>query len=113
MRVTKELLSEVLGIEVKGGNIVVQKNLVIFAYADESKWGHINIYELAHKCKKWCFNNGWVLQVRTGNTLSVVDIFYSENQEFDIKKQIIENTEPEAIFKACQWILETKKELIK
>ena len=56
MTIPKELLSELLGRTVKGGRgyIVVNENNVTFAYADESMWSDINIYELVHKnLKEW------------------------------------------------------------
>ena len=56
MKISKELLSEVLGREVKGGRgyIVVNENNVTFAYADEDMWSDINLYELVHKnLKEW------------------------------------------------------------
>ena len=75
-------------------------------YAEDS----INIYRLLHKCKEWCkkdltinyrkdneYRKGWV----------EVIVKYDETSVF-ANKPFKADTEPEAIFKACQWILENK-----
>ena len=69
----------------------------------------INIYELAHKCKEWAFKQGYELFSR---------ILSNDNQPFgncvvyrveaDLEESlhiVNDNTEQEAIFKACEWIL--------
>ena len=66
----------------------------------------INIYELANLCKEWAFRDeyscmsrprlfgGWICELMSG--------YGVEDIQFD------ETTEPEAIFKACQWVLDNK-----
>lgn len=111
--ISKELLSEVLQLsEVKiGRHLTTGKfsygNRQEFYYFDGHDTIHeiINIHELAHKCKEWAFQKGWLLQIRTGLDLSVIDVFNADKQELQIRRQISEQTEPEAIFKACEWIL--------
>ena len=68
----------------------------------------INIYELAHKCKEWA------------KAYTLVSAYYFENGEEGawccLHKNLCStdgetfhaDNEPEAIFKACQWILENK-----
>ena len=69
-----------------------------YMYIDE-----FNIYELAHRCKEWaayrheCFIN--IFQKTSYNKYTAKldgKVFQSD-------------TEPEAIFKACQWILDNKE----
>jgi len=107
--ISKKLLSEVLNKRCSKvgmfGSIYIEYTWMSSPYYVDSK---INIYELAHKCKKWAYDKGWLLQVRTGKKLSVIDIFNSENRELFIRKQVSCNTEPEAIFKALKWIVETE-----
>lgn len=78
----------------------------------------INIYELAHKCKEWAWNQESYqiqsmfihLEFKTAKELSEIPkcqaIVCNEHGKFvdffDAK------TEPEAIFQACQWILDNK-----
>ena len=117
--ISRKLLSEVLNIKIyyintkKDGALYIPDNCIGFEWDNNGYRelsGAINIYELAHKCKEWAYKNGWLLQVRTGTSLSVADIFNSDKQELHIRKQISEKIEPEAIFKACQWILEQQHE---
>lgn len=70
----------------------------------------INIHELAHKCKEWAWNNGYAIEI------SMIDITdWSINVEnldtgkYCYKKTKYNISEPEFIFKACQWILENKE----
>ncbi len=74
---------------------------------EDGRWEttEINIYELAHKCKEWALTKGYMLSSLKGSTFgrcaivrNVTDVHY----EFDI----LDDSEPQAIFKACQWILE-------
>ncbi len=108
--ISKELLSEVLRIE------VIQINNISEIYGihyevqtkDEIKLQNINIYELAHKCKLWALGNGYFIEsgydtngaycVNRGNS----KIFHAWDYEED------DWTESEAIFKACQWISDNK-----
>jgi len=59
----------------------------------------INIYELAHKCKEWALSKGHTLNVQMSDDTTLVYIG-------SIGKDIEADTEPEAIFLACELILE-------
>ena len=68
------------------------------------RWQEINIYELANKCKEWAHT--YKLSVRSFNgyggwfcTISSWDDSTFKSKEFNA------TTEPEAIFKACDYIL--------
>ena len=76
-----------------------------------------NIYELAHKCKEWAYTNKYRLsssqhrlntkqEYYINNQIAsyFCSVYYITNDDSDI--QMDANTEPEAIFKACQWILD-------
>lgn len=96
--ISKDLLSEVLTGNVKSFSI--DKNNV---YYDIDHGTSINIYELAHKCKEWAYNKGFDIYsdfngadvCHIGSNYSVAPFHYNF-------------TELEAIFKACQWILDNK-----
>lgn len=107
--ISKELLIEVLGGDVKSFSI--DKNNV---YYDIDHGTSINIYELAHKCKQWAFDKGYSLESAKRKVLldenKMVDIWiccgftpYNE-----VLPDFTEESEPEAIFKACQWVLDNK-----
>ena len=63
-----------------------------------------NIYELAHNCKEWAFNNSIY---GIGSTFNEAWIYEIDEDEF-INVQFKGKSEPEAIFKATQWILDNK-----
>lgn len=100
--ISKELLNEVLGYEASYIQIVGTK----LCFSCHIKGGsNINIYELAHKCKEWAFNNGYYLNI------------YNDAIDVVLKKscKIVENItdgsfkySPTLVFKACQWILDNK-----
>ena len=113
--ISKELLSEVLGLEIKeiknksNGALYVTDNCVGFSTKEETT-GLINIYELAHKCKEWakskhfididshCDCARWGAEATAHNGRP--SVFYEQ--------VFIGRTEHEAIFKACKWIKDNK-----
>ncbi len=70
----------------------------------------INIYELAHKCKEWAKSKGFTIRVidemcsrePLAHRKSVSIISYDGITKIKVR----DLPEPEAVFKACQWILE-------
>ena len=102
---SKELLSEVLGID-KVFIIYQQDDILVYevgGYYGDTVDYVINIYELAHKCKEWAYEKGYQLaSYPSGKDWYVCRDPYKEPYEGD-------NTEPEAIFKACEWIMEQTK----
>lgn len=112
VNISKKLLSEVLDIAEQTINkVYINYNKIIITFyaspVDGIKEVEINIYELAHRCKEWAFNEfGYVLQSSYwGEDDNAVCIFAMHDLEFHGK------TEYDAIFKACEWIL--KQEEIK
>lgn len=113
--ISKELLSEVLG---KTVDIVYTKDHVgnDFKTFIRPRYGdfldEINIYELAHKCKEWAYKQKQSYRVTSGFT-NLPDYDYEaiiENPtSTGTKREIFEaDSEPEAVFQACQYILENK-----
>ena len=92
----------------------------------------INIYELAHKCKEWAYAEGYCIRTFQSAIGWVVDLIHEDrtktqsqySRKDNINGQLyIEifpreteatihpkhfNIELDAIFKACQWILDKK-----
>lgn len=95
------MLSEVLKIN-QIDDIYIEDNTLYFCELNKG----INIYELAYKCKEWAnkqdYDNNCFVTILYENITSRAIItedgfgFYA-------------NTEPEAIFKACEWILKETK----
>lgn len=62
----------------------------------------INIYELANKCKEWVAHKGYILTVETSMTQNLCLISLDKISQVYYGSE----TEPEAVFKATQWVLE-------
>lgn len=116
--ISKELLSEVLGCDCVACYFEDTYNLINYKYEYDVTWSEetqydnssINIYELAHKCKEWAvvkqFYNVASLLDYTGYTC----IIRQNPMTFlNTELRFRAGTEPKAIFKACQWILEQKR----
>ena len=113
--ISKELLSEVLEENISevykiGSNPNFKQNTLLFKLYGCGELCNINIYELAHKCKEWASKqyysvmSGWEM-THWGGAYHVV--LYKNPNSILFSMSTIE-TEPEAIFKACQWILDNK-----
>lgn len=105
--ISKELLSEVLKIN-QIDDIYTEDNTLYFCELNKG----INIYELAHKCKMWALSKGYYLRAEQG-------INYKDNEMWScfLNKDMNDGasfvdywniSEIEAIFKACEWLLENK-----
>ena len=107
--ISKELLSEVLELKINLVEIDEARNKV-FYYCNQfgRMTGEISTFELAHKCKEWAFDKGFVLKSYKKQGAFSGTYHYA----IDINDKICEwlaNTEYEAIFKACEWIMEQTK----
>jgi len=133
--ISKELIKEVIQEEpdhielIRGSkwenNI---KQTILLSYNNGEEPIEINIYELAHKCKEWAIKNKY--QMYSGITTVASEIrknyffcaiktkVYAYNKEYsnclpmflnNFQHIIIADTEPEAIFKACEYILKELK----
>lgn len=108
---TKELLSEVLSRNVNKFRIerTVSFGIQVEYEVSSGTRFYTNIYELAHKCKEWAYTKG-MREILSADGVAYID---KENGVLDEggfypEQWFSANTEPEAIFKACQWIMEQK-----
>ena len=130
IEISKELLSEVLDIEVTNIRSTSYPNCLCYETANEEVRKHfsptlpvINVYELAHKCKEWANYYGFFLYparafeytfVRYGcaimkpkyNAGSFVGLFGVDKYD---ERDYLADTEIEAIIKASEWILKEIK----
>jgi len=106
--ISKELLSEVLGEEVFEFEIAEDDRTMLWfsTTKDPDIFQAINIHELATKCKEWAFENNFVIKSfceddgeHDGGFCGVAEIGKIRFEQY---------REHEAIFKACQWILDNK-----
>lgn len=115
--ISKELLNKVLNIEIVSYEMK-QKNILAYEYNKVSKnqWSgktfcnrSINIYELAHKCKEWALSKGYIINsgaTTSNDWSSTIYKVIKENPYIKELSHTWEQSEPEAIFRACQWILD-------
>ncbi len=101
--ISHELFSKVTGIDVISG----------FGADGYSDYHHIsswNIYELAYKCKEWATKQDRAI---FSGSLVGEKGFYCDVKIYGGSTVHIttnQDTEPEAIFKACEWILKEGNE---
>ncbi len=102
--ISKGLLDAVFGIDTI--DMSLYDTLLRYNYLNDGYViANINVYELAHKCKEWALKQGWYLNAWiTVNEGAYCDAIKLPSQELHSEA----DTEPEAIFKACEWILEQK-----
>ena len=123
---SKDLLSEVLGLKIT--KVCDEKefghrdNIIQLKYDNTLKLGDgsmaiardnghksMNIYELAYKCKEWAYSNGFIVSSGINSERK----WWADSigvEEFPEVYEIFSaETEPEAIFKACEWILKDNK----
>ena len=113
---SKELLTEILKENVKevyeiGSNPNFKDNTLLFNLNGCGELCNINIYELAQKCKEWAYKQGYV--ILSGHSAYGIGAFFCSckgwlSENYDKRIEINHNTEPEAIFVACQWIIDNR-----
>ncbi len=117
--ISKELLSVVFDKEIteveycetcksKILDLVIPESIV-FRTKDNKYGMWRNVHDVANECKKWAYSQGYVLfsKIRLNSSLAscYFDVMGKHDYEDDYHNDFRAETEPEAIFKACQWIL--------
>ena len=113
--ISKELLREVMGIHIAHCS-ECKADSDLF-YTDTDGGHYINIYELAHKCKEWAkLKELTLFSGVVENSDNEFDLEWSYDCQIFSHKEGIElfyikcESEPEAIFKACEYILNSIKQ---
>ena len=121
--ISKELLSKILGFEVSGFYLAPNKSF-IEAY-NEARDERISIYELAIECKKWAYLKWYDIETSIDSlgldeNYNPIYVGYAFLSSMKYKEHILDrnkyiekfeaNSESEAVFKACEWILENQNE---
>ena len=128
--ISKELLSEILGIEVTTVRDDIKSTPDRLYYETSDADTHrafspsipfISVYDLAYRCREWAMTEGYqvsacrpIVQDDTG--VQVINYWYKsyifkfEIGSYGPPEQILNfdvnvRSEPEAVFKACEWIL--------
>lgn len=113
LKISKELIKAVLQKETeilsKDFNFTVNEDYIEFSDEGEMQFEYC-IYKFAFKCKEWAFSQGYIISSGLTPVLGVnkdgwAEIF-SSSTPLDGKLHTFKQlSEPEALFKACEWIL--------
>ena len=114
--ISKQLLSEVLGVKNLDSDIglCIDKVNVIYGIIindDDIDYYSINIYEFAHKCKEWAYVQGYIINSGRTTSNDWATTVYKVLEFNPYIKEVYhtwEIIEPEAIFKATEWVLRFK-----
>lgn len=119
--ISEELLSEVLAYGVMLKPHKEENNEIWFEYEEKTEYStvwsneNINVYELAHKCKKWAYDLNYILSSNIHKDFKFTELHNTKAHcivdginMLTYREFFEAETEPEAIFKACQWVLENK-----
>ena len=109
---SKELLSEVLGLKINLVEIDEARNKVFYYCNQFGKiTGEISTFELAHKCKEWAKLKHFIdIDSHPGCARwGAKAVSHNGKPSVFYEQVFIGRTEPEAIFKACEYIMEQTK----
>lgn len=113
---SKELLSEVLGCNIKdiykiNSNPNFGNNELVYSISGVGDILSINTYELAHKCKEWAKLKYFIdIDSHSGCARWGAEAVSHNGRPSVFYEQVfIGRTETDAIFKACEWIMEQKQ----
>ena len=108
--ISKELLSEVFEQEIRFIKYVANNTYEVhFEKPIRLKYIIINIYELAHKCKEWAYENNYYVYSTPSFALEGVAYIVEDNNIGKRLKTLQLGSEVEAVIKACEWILDNKE----
>lgn len=116
--INKNLLGEILGLKVLSIHGFMKNSfgmqLEFHSLDSEHKINekdHINIFELANKCKAWAWNKHQIVisssmcgYVKDHKHYALATAIGTLNGK-EIDEEFFADNEPEAIFKTCEWIL--------
>ena len=111
--ISKELLSEALEKNITHIQESINESEICYMVNGETKGTFLNNHYLAHKCKEWAYKNN--RQLFSGmtceeyGTKGYCEIANLNRLNEDNECDFYAETEPEAIFKACEWILKESK----
>lgn len=107
--INNDLLTQILGIEVLSSKPVRQTSTMRYKFdaIGEHRDNSINIYELAYLCKKWAYTKNYLIDSCFNKPEGEVLVYWMS--KLNKRTEFSGNTEPEAVFKACEWIFEQIK----
>lgn len=106
MKIDKELVSEVFKLNICEAYI---ENNKLYFDMGLPLIQSINIYEFAFKCKEWAFKNNYKIQSQINESNKGHSHITKKNDDC-WAKGFFEDTEIEAVIKACEYILKELNE---
>ena len=121
LKISKELLSEVLNYEVDAF-LGINKNEIDYTCCRDENEGYIdisiNLYEFAFKCKEWIINKEYHINTSEDSINNYIYLYKMVKSDFGYEidksngvqfdsKEYINN-----LFEACEWILKELNEKI-
>lgn len=105
--ISKELLKEILGIEILSCKSVRQSSIIRYKFDanGETRDSSINIYELSYLCKKWAYTKNYLIDSCFNEPRSEVHIHWMS--KLNKMTAFSADSEPQSVFKACEWILDS------
>ena len=106
LKISRELLSEVLKLEVVKHSLYNKRNNtfnITYMQSEDSlkaNWMPVNVYEFVFKCKDWALSKGYFIY--STHELSFIKSLSLETIETFANGK---DTEIECIIKACEWLL--------
>lgn len=122
IEISKELVETVLDFKIS--HLYIDEDIISFRkkvqiwdditkyyrYDDEDEECEISIYEFSFKCKKWALEQDFALNSGISDHIAKVKFAVITNNCHNSYKTFNSDTEQQAVFDACQWILENKEE---
>ena len=104
--ISKELLSEVLGVKVIGYTYSMNKYCINHTKGFTE---NLNIHEIAFDCEQWIIKQGYEIKLVLDKDKNYIEILQGNINIQGCKwKSFLGASKLQAIFKACQWILDNK-----
>ena len=110
LKISRELLSEVLKLEAVKHSLYNKRNItfnITYMQSEDSlkaNWMPVNVYEFVFKCKDWALSKGYFIY--STHELSFIKALSLEVIETFANGK---DTEIECILKACEWIIKERK----
>ena len=110
LKINKGLIKNVLVKETENlsddFSFYIDEDYIVFRDEGETLFDY-TIYKFAFKCKEWAFKNKYKIQSQINEGNKGHSHITKKNDDC-WAKGFFENTEIEAIIKACEWILKNK-----
>ena len=105
--ISEKVLSEILNKKVFDIIQTTRGEIEVGFSTKEKQYNFINIHEVVHECKEWLVRKDLMITIYYHIDTVAVSIMY--NGEKYSSEQMSVLTESEAIFKACEWVLEQQE----